>query len=37
MIYLFSIFADKLSQKYKSARVADFFMFIGSLFSALGK
>lgn len=37
MIYRFSIFADKLSQKYKSARVADFFMFIGSLLSALGK
>lgn len=37
MIYRFSIIADKLSQKYKSARIADFFMFIGSLFSALGK
>ncbi len=37
MIYRFLIFADKLSQKYKSARVADFFMFIGSLFSALSK
>jgi len=36
MIYRFLIFADKLSQKYKR-RVADFFMFIGSLFSALGK
>lgn len=37
MTYRFLILADKLSQKYKSARVADFFMFVGSLFSALGK
>ena len=37
MMYRFLIFADKLAQKYKSARIADFFMFIGSLFSALGK